>query len=317
MGLIPAYAGRTTELDGETIIAGAHPRLRGADFAFLFAPNCALGSSPLTRGGLAANTPSQPALGLIPAYAGRTDLRRPGLDRGRAHPRLRGADWRSNLAALNLRGSSPLTRGGLPRAWTPDGQPGLIPAYAGRTINPPNLKTSTRAHPRLRGADASSTHAPRHPKGSSPLTRGGPFVAELKQDPSGLIPAYAGRTPQCHIGLGICWAHPRLRGADLIFAAVQDGIVGSSPLTRGGLVVSYDDPDPWRLIPAYAGRTDVLLLWCTAHAAHPRLRGADKSQSLSWVSSAGSSPLTRGGPADVLEGVPMSGLIPAYAGRTG
>ncbi len=277
MGLIPAYAGRTTELDGETIIAGAHPLLRGADFAFLFAPNCALGSSPLTRGGLAANTPSQPALGLIPAYAGRTDLRRPGLDRGRAHPRLRGADWRSNLAALNLRGSSPLTRGGLPRAWTPDGQPGLIPAYAGRTINPPNLKTSTRAHPRLRGADASSTHAPRHPKGSSPLTRGGHHSVTLVWEYAGLIPAYAGRTDVLLLWCTAHAAHPRLRGADPPMYSRVSRCRGSSPLTRGGLGRGMGDS--------------------MSRVAHPRLRGADSAYSALPTTFMGSSPLTRGGRA--------------------
>ncbi|CQD13105.1 conserved hypothetical protein [Corynebacterium striatum] len=52
-------------------------------------------------------------------------------------------------------------------------------------------------------------------------------------------------------------------------------VVGSSPLTRGGLGSEF--PFTWLegLIPAYAGRTGIHSAWSKSPGAHPRLRGAD------------------------------------------
>ena len=52
LGLIPAYAGRTTPQVSSYWALGAHPRLRGADRFFHAAAPEVDGSSPLTRGGL-------------------------------------------------------------------------------------------------------------------------------------------------------------------------------------------------------------------------------------------------------------------------
>ncbi len=71
---------------------------------------------------------------------------------------------------------------------------------------------------------------------------------------------------------------------------------GSSPLTRGGLISTIFRSAASRLIPAYAGRTSSLPPPTPPTAAHPRLRGADVSASLSATACVGSSPLTRGGP---------------------
>ncbi|CQD13096.1 hypothetical protein U2A4042520096 [Corynebacterium striatum] len=72
MGLIPAYAGRTSPNQHGAGWGWAHPRLRGADPIMEAASSELAGSSPLTRGGRVP--PPAPHLhgGLIPAYAGRT-----------------------------------------------------------------------------------------------------------------------------------------------------------------------------------------------------------------------------------------------------
>ena len=51
-----------------------------------------LGSSPLTRGGLQQEDEVRGPDGLIPAYAGRTNMRGVTVVVLWAHPRLRGAD---------------------------------------------------------------------------------------------------------------------------------------------------------------------------------------------------------------------------------
>ena len=72
MRLIPAYAGRTVKTSSSFLMIGAHPRLRGADGRLRDSTFWEVGSSPLTRGGLGGSRVGFKALGLIPAYAGRT-----------------------------------------------------------------------------------------------------------------------------------------------------------------------------------------------------------------------------------------------------
>ena len=50
-------------------------------------------------------------------------------------------------------------------------------------------------------------------------------------------------------------AHPRLRGADMTMKINVINTEGSSPLTRGGPILSGDMRAKAGLIPAYAGRT--------------------------------------------------------------
>ncbi len=213
---------------------------------------------------------------------------------------------------------------------------GLIPAYAGRTRFLSAHVTPATAHPRLRGADHRILRGMHRGLGSSPLTRGGHGSKPTREPPSGLIPAYAGRThalalipstwrlipayagrTRWGMSLGLLiWAHPRLRGADGADVVPGIPVVGSSPLTRGGPVADSLALCGGGLIPAYAGRTSFVISILCNPGAHPRLRGADDPHSVIKVAAVGSSPLTRGGPAGDRLFHPFDGLIPAYAGRT-
>ena len=72
-GLIPAYAGRTYFDCDFRRVHRAHPRLRGADQFWQYRRETTRGSSPLTRGGRLYRYRPLWSLGLIPAYAGRTN----------------------------------------------------------------------------------------------------------------------------------------------------------------------------------------------------------------------------------------------------
>ena len=151
--LIPARAGRT---GGGRVAARrrpAHPRSRGADDHARHRVQAGHGSSPLARGGPEDHRGLADRLGLIPARAGRTGMRRWKRGRWRAHPRSRGADPSYAAARALDTGSSPLARGGRADAGA-EGQPdGLIPARAGRTRPAIGDDRARRAHPRSRGAD--------------------------------------------------------------------------------------------------------------------------------------------------------------------
>ena len=69
------------------------------------------GSSPLTRGKLAADEGLASHKRLIPAHAGKTRCPRPPASPSAAHPRSRGENFPDRDVATAVSGSSPLTRG--------------------------------------------------------------------------------------------------------------------------------------------------------------------------------------------------------------
>ena len=151
-----------------------------------------------------------------------------------------------------------------------------------------------RAHPRSRGENHTGSGLSRVRQGSSPLTRGKPQELAGALSLPGLIPAHAGKT-NCrpyrpHNGP----AHPRSRGENSTNASITGVTLGSSPLTRGKLQMTYNLDLTEGLIPAHAGKTLLyirLLSWC---AAHPRSRGENAVMNHPAAAALGSSPLTRG-----------------------
>ena len=170
------------------------------------------GSSPLTRGKPRAVAAGLTGGGLIPAHAGKTTT---VVTRGLpwwAHPRSRGENPTSTPTYLRLAGSSPLTRGKREAVAVAHYSRRLIPAHAGKTrCLHPWTRTGT-AHPRSRGENGLARLGGGGMRGSSPLTRGKPFLRPRTRTPTRLIPAHAGKTKR---GRGRCdqtAAHPRSRG---------------------------------------------------------------------------------------------------------
>ena len=75
--LIPAHAGKTLPRSGGGVADGAHPRSRGENPIQTAGSAISLGSSPLTRGKLSVSVLDDLVAGLIPAHAGKTDVRSP------------------------------------------------------------------------------------------------------------------------------------------------------------------------------------------------------------------------------------------------
>ena len=171
-------------------------------------------------------------------------------------------------------------------------------------------------HPRLRGEHCISSISGESERGSSPLTRGALEHGEYEAHDPGIIPAYAGSTPISRMCRHCVGDHPRLRGEHRSCAKCESGSRGSSPLTRGALILIIHNNMNVGIIPAYAGSTGHARSARAAAGDHPRLRGEH-----SWTASAiayrrGSSPLTRGAPCMLIGDRPEHGIIPAYAGST-
>ena len=97
---------------------------------------------------------------------------------------------------------------------------------------------------------------------------------------------------------------------NLIFAP------GSSPLTRGKLLLLLLGSRGGRLIPAHAGKTSSSRTWSGRWTAHPRSRG-ENIRPIGFASiAAGSSPLTRGKRSNGRSRRHRGRLIPAHAGKT-
>ena len=200
-------------------------------------------------------------------------------------------------------GSSPLTRGKLPRPKPRRQARGLIPAHAGKTPCSWRFRARARAHPRSRGENCLQGCARSGERGSSPLTRGKPPIGDRLRTRRRLIPAHAGKTVCSSATVAAAWAHPRSRGENRRHIQTHPGETGSSPLTRGKRTSGRTARRSRGLIPAHAGKTSPLTALITATRAHPRSRGENSPSCSCGDPPPGSSPLTRGKlPAHSLRG---------------
>ena len=275
-----------------------------------------MGSSPLTRGKLRHRCRRLRRRRLIPAHAGKTRSTDAEPWSRRAHPRSRGENWRWACRSSRSGGSSPLTRGKLPRRRDLLPNRRLIPAHAGKTGQPRVQRGVEWAHPRSRGENSSAPDSATWPRGSSPLTRGKPTGRHGRSPKRRLIPAHAGKTLYVDVVPSMKGAHPRSRGENTIGCGGVGYSTGSSPLTRGKRMAMRIVGRSFRLIPAHAGKTLRRTRRSSISSAHPRSRGENPLTDSESARARGSSPLTRGKPLGSFIRDDADRLIPAHAGKT-
>ena len=194
--------------------------------------------------------------------------------------------------------------------------PRLIPAHAGKTVAAWPACAACAAHPRSRGENKATARSLSAASGSSPLTRGKLDFAHVVLAVAGLIPAHAGKTRSGITSWTSGAAHPRSRGENPPRLVCASSSPGSSPLTRGKLLLVLLDGVERGLIPAHAGKTIPLASPVVPGEAHPRSRGENVIVSVLADTKRGSSPLTRGKLQSWLSSTVANGLIPAHAGKT-
>src|SRR5208337_609274 len=112
-GTIPAWAGETRSADRNSGLIRDHPRVGGGDFPKPYLIKGGPGPSPRGRGRRLSVTGRRRALGTIPAWAGETPWRPPGLRQSRDHPRVGGGDSAFATRTPAAVGPSPRGRGRL------------------------------------------------------------------------------------------------------------------------------------------------------------------------------------------------------------
>ena len=190
-----------------------------------------------------------------------------------AHPRAGGENPHKVEFDVPTNGSSPRGRGKRVALGSCVGGVGLIPARAGKTTNARMTRASPRAHPRAGGENDGGFAWRAGFPGSSPRGRGKLPLALSLNHAQRLIPARAGKTKQVTLwGCGL-WAHPRAGGENCKKKWGYSREQGSSPRGRGKLTACEPRHIWFGLIPARAGKTQVLARAVSAVAAHPRAGG--------------------------------------------
>ncbi|SER95533.1 hypothetical protein SAMN05443377_1223 [Propionibacterium cyclohexanicum] len=175
-----------------------------------------LGLTPAFAGKTGPGSSRDPreGAGLTPAFAGKTAARCRTRRRAAAHPRIRGEDASGLPHPGPEQGSPPHSRGRLAVLPECREEPGLTPAFAGKTHRGSPPTTCRRAHPRIRGEDRYRSVMAEWLVGSPPHSRGRPRCGHSPTRRAGLTPAFAGKTGRQGRYLRLRSAHPRIRGED-------------------------------------------------------------------------------------------------------
>ena len=211
--------------------------------------------------------------GIIPAYAGSTPEAPSTCQAPGDHPRIRGEHRTNCTFHASKAGSSPHTRGARAPPCPRAARGRIIPAYAGSTRSVGRRRTGWTDHPRIRGEHLEREIPLGIVPGSSPHTRGAPPRGRRGHLCGRIIPAYAGSTDREHSTPSTRADHPRIRGEHVIFRDDQAPSKGSPPHTRGALSPCRTRHAVTRIIPAYAGSTQVGTEGGARMSDHPRIRG--------------------------------------------
>ena len=215
-----------------------------------------------------------------------------------------------------MKGSSPRGRGKRFGQEEVAGVEGLIPAWAGKTCPPRTRLAAPWAHPRVGGENARKRWKQINTAGSSPRGRGKHGRAVESVGERRLIPAWAGKTRTARRRPRPGRAHPRVGGENDASQVTQTTGPGSSPRGRGKPNEMVCEPQPFGLIPAWAGKTWRNTRRCGTYWAHPRVGGENASKARGFLGAAGSSPRGRGKRGKGRGEVRVGRLIPAWAGKT-
>ena len=111
--------------------------------------------------------------------------------------------------------------------------------------------------------------------------RGKEAFLSSKWKPSGITPAYAGKSFTSLLSSTVPEDHPRLCGEKLSEMTDVDLNMGSPPPMRGKANIEYQHQHVNRITPAYAGKSGKNLHQLTGTKDHPRLCG--EKVVLRWI----------------------------------
>ena len=229
------------------------------------------------RGALGRGALGDGRAGIIPAYAGSTAPPRLCGCAPRDHPRVCGEHARRSTRCCTRPGSSPRMRGAPAGLCGRRERHGIIPAYAGSTVQKLVHRPFFRDHPRVCGEHGSRWECIMSWTGSSPRMRGALRRVVAAVVKIGIIPAYAGSTMGVLTKEIVRRDHPRVCGEHQVSSINVSIEVGSSPRMRGALRAMSIRRQSVGIIPAYAGSTFASEIIVPDPRDHPRVCGEHTS----------------------------------------
>ena len=152
--------------------------------------------------------------------------------------------------------------------------------------------------------------------GSPPRMREKPLLQRWEITPSGITPAYAGKTVFFEEQVRFDEDHPRVCGKNYMQGELDFSSAGSPPRMREKRPLMALGRELNRITPAYAGKTKSSLLNLVVVQDHPRVCGKNHFKSLISNLVAGSPPRMREKPKFKNAIRKHYRITPAYAGKT-
>ena len=270
---IPALAGNISLGLFQLVCETVHPRARGEHCCGQPSITANIGSSPRSRGTYGFTVTLHDDQRFIPALAGNIIFRLTGHRARPVHPRARGEHYLLDKVAGKLRGSSPRSRGTLLARQGGGEVARFIPALAGNMWRRRVTRPALAVHPRARGEHAGNDLGPIEGVGSSPRSRGTCLTDQTDASGVRFIPALAGNIWGRSMPIVPCTVHPRARGEHSPCSFITVSMDGSSPRSRGTLILSPQDFLAARFIPALAGNISSPPILTSTISVHPRARG--------------------------------------------
>ena len=275
----------------------------------------AIGSPPRVRGKGVQSCNERVAVGITPAYAGKSWGRARTSSRRRDHPRVCGEKGCCKFSSRNHSGSPPRVRGKDEQVPQFGIGHGITPACAGKRINGRVNQQDERDHPRVCGEKGCCKFSSRNHSGSPPRVRGKDEQVPQFGIGHGITPACAGKRINGRVNQQDERDHPRVCGEKGSSTFWSRNHSGSPPRMRGKV-----DDVPGGVLhrgitPACAGKSSGLADSCDLLGDHPRVCGEKPTSYCLPRHIMGSPPRMRGKVSAQSDLENRGGITPAYAGK--
>ena len=134
IGITPACAGKSALCVNGGARSRDHPRMCGEKTAREFITYLIQGSPPRMRGRVKVTVCQRFRAGITPAYAGKRSVKDLGAGGLWDHPRVCGEKFTRMSVVASMRGSPPRMRGKANNVRRGQVNPGITPAYAGKSL---------------------------------------------------------------------------------------------------------------------------------------------------------------------------------------
>ena len=213
-------------------------------------------------------------------------------------------------------GSPPRGRRKVVEMWQSASDPGITPAWAGKSLCCCLVHRFPGDHPRMGGEKPFLFYGGSSDSGSPPHGRGKVHVLCLKGGNVGITPAWAGKSVISKAFANNHRDHPRMGGEKPRSYERGLFIVGSPPHGRGKALPEAQPDDVEKITPAWAGKSEVSKYAAKPGEDHPRVGGEKIIWASVSIAALESPPHGRGKAAAFDDNGYVNRITPAWAGKS-